>query len=124
MVIKFLSNLGQLHWDVVKWIFRYLRGATNYGIMFNREQSVLLVVGYVDADYARDLDDKRSTTDYVFTLGGGHFFWKSMVQSLVALSTTGLEYMAIDKVIKEALWLARLVKELGIQQGVQLHCYS
>ena len=32
--------------------------------------------------------------------------------------------MAIAKVIKEALWLARLVKDLGIQQGVQLHCDS
>ena len=46
-----------------------------------------------------------------------------MVQSLVALSTTELEYMAIAEAAKEALWLVGLVKELGIQQGgVQLHC--
>ena len=59
-----------------------MRGTTGYGIMFS--------VGYVDAAYARDLDDRRSTTSYVFTLGGGPICWKSMIQSLVALSTTKL----------------------------------
>ena len=39
--------------------------------MFNRQQSVPSIVGYVDDDYARDLDDRRSTIGYVFTLGGG-----------------------------------------------------
>ena len=82
-------------------------------------------MGYVDADYARDLDDRRSTAGYVFTLGGGLICWKSMVLSLVVLSTIELEYMAIAEVAKEALRLAGLVKELGIQQGgVQLHCDS
>ena len=77
----------------------------------------------MDANYARDFDDRRSTTGYVFTLGGEPICWKYMVQSLVALSTTKLEYMVVAEASKEAiLWLARLVKELGIQQDeVQLH---
>ena len=74
-------------------------------------------MGYVDAYYARDLDDKRSTTSYVFTLGEGPICWKFMVQPLVALSTTELEYMAVVEVSKEAFWLAGLIKVLGIQQG-------
>ena len=113
-VSKFLSNPGQSHWDVVKWIFKYLRGTTNYGIMFSKQQSVPSVVGYVDVDYVRDLDDRRYTTGYVFTLGGGPICWKSMIQSLVALSTTESKYMAVAKAVKEAMWLAGLVKELGI----------
>ena len=71
-------------------------------------------MGYVDADYARDLDDRRSTIGYMFTLGRGPIFWKSMVQSLIALSTIESEYMAVAKAAKEALWLAGLVKELSI----------
>jgi hypothetical protein len=51
-------------------------------------------VGYVDADYAGDLDDRRSTTGYVFTLTGGPICWKSMIQSTVAMSTTEAKYMA------------------------------
>ena len=80
-------------------------------------------MGYVDADYAKDLDNMRSTTGYVFTLGGGPIFWKYMVQSLVALSTTESEYMLVVEAAKEALWLTGLVKELGIKQGgISLHC--
>jgi hypothetical protein len=82
-------------------------------------------VGYVDADYAGDLDDRRSTTGYVFTLTGGPICWKSMIQSTVAMSTTEAEYMAAAEAAKEALWLTGLVKELGIQQGgVPLYCDS
>ena len=71
------------------------------------------------------MDDRRSTIGYVFTLGGGPTCWTSMIQSLVALSTTELEYMVIVEAAKESLWLTGLVKELGIQQGgVQLYCDS
>jgi hypothetical protein len=42
------------------------------GITFVRQKSDLSVVGYVDVDYAKDLDDRRSTTNYVFTIAGGH----------------------------------------------------
>jgi len=102
-----------------------LRGTIDYDITFVRQKSDLSVVGYVDADYAGDLNDKRSTTGYVFTLAGGPICWKSMIQSIVAMSTTKAEYMVVAEAANEALWLKGLVKELGIQQGgVQLHCDS
>ena len=82
--------------------------------MFNKQQGDPSVRGYVDADYVSDLDDRRSTIGYVFTLGGGPICWKSMIQSLVALSTTESKYMAIAEAAKESLWLIGLVKELGI----------
>ena len=43
------------------------------------DSSVPSVVGYVDANYAMDLDDRRFTISYVLTLGGGPICWKSMV---------------------------------------------
>ena len=82
-------------------------------------------MGYVDANYARDSDDRRFTIGYVSTLGGGPICSKFMVQSLVALYIIKLEYMTVAKAAKVALWLEVLVKELGIQQrGVQFHCDS
>ncbi|XP_059434543.1 secreted RxLR effector protein 161-like [Corylus avellana] len=97
----------------------------DYGITFVRQKSDLSVVGYVDEDYAGDLDARRSTMGYVFTLVGGPICWKSMIQSTVAMCTTEAEYMAMAKAAKEALWLTGLAKELGIQQGgVSLHCDS
>ena len=53
----------------LKWVLRYLRGTSNYCISCNK--SIEFVCGYVDSDFAGDLDKRRSTSGYVFTLAGG-----------------------------------------------------
>jgi hypothetical protein len=87
VVSKFLSNSRQ-YWDAVKWIFIYLKGTIDYGIIFSKHHGNPLAVRYVDANYACDLDDRRFTICYIFTLVRGPIYWKSMVRFLVALSTT------------------------------------
>ncbi|KAG8477716.1 hypothetical protein CXB51_027660 [Gossypium anomalum] len=69
--------------------------------------------GYVDADFAGDLDRRRSLTGYVFTIGGCAISWKATLQTTVALSTTEAEYMAITEACKEAIWLKGLFSELN-----------
>uniref|UniRef100_A0A2N9GSE2 CCHC-type domain-containing protein n=1 Tax=Fagus sylvatica TaxID=28930 RepID=A0A2N9GSE2_FAGSY len=124
-VSRYMANPGREHWNAVKWIFRYLKGTAEHGILFSRQLGTNSVVGYVDADYAGEVDDRRSTTSYVFTLSGGPICWKSTLQSIVAMSTTEAEYMAVAEAAKEALWLKGLVKELGLNQGgVQKYCDS
>ncbi|KAL5705396.1 hypothetical protein ACHQM5_023705 [Ranunculus cassubicifolius] len=82
-----------------------------------------LCVGYVDSDYAGDLDKRRSTTGYVFTLAGGAICWRSILQSTVALSTTEAEYMALTEAIKEAIWLQGLMDDLGVwQESLKVRC--
>nr|GEW58156.1 Gag-Pol polyprotein [Tanacetum cinerariifolium] len=66
--------------------------------------SNLNVKGYVDSDYASDLDESKSTTGYVFTLFGRIVSWVSKLQSVVAMSTTEAEYVAADQANKEAIW--------------------
>jgi hypothetical protein len=93
--------------------------------LLSKKKSDLLVIGYIDADYAGDLDDRRSTTGYVFTLVGGPICWRSMIQSTIAMSTTEAKYMAVAEATEEVLWLIGLVRKLGIQQvGVSLYCDS
>ena len=109
----------------MNWIFRYLKGTAEHEILFSRQSWTNSVIGYVDADYASDVDDRRSTTGYLFTLSRGPICWKSTLQSIVAMSITETEYMVVAEVAKEALWLKGLVKELGLNQsGVQMHCDS
>lgn len=91
--------------------------------MFSRYQDDPPVIGHVDADYVGNLDNKRSTTSYVFSLARESICWRSMIQSLNVLSTTETEYMVVVEVevIKEALWLTGMVKEMSVPQGgVQL----
>ncbi|KAG8482489.1 hypothetical protein CXB51_024203 [Gossypium anomalum] len=79
--------------------------------MFGRTKD--RVIGYVDVDFARDLDRRRSLTGYVFTIGGCAISWKATLQTTVALSTTKAEYMAITEACKEAIWLKGLFSELN-----------
>jgi len=65
---------------------------------------------------ASDKDSRRSTTGYVFTLGGTTVSWISKLQKVVALSTIEVEYVAATKASKEVIWLQRFMEELGKKQ--------
>ena len=85
----------------------------------------MVLQGYVDADYAGDLDQRRSITGYVFAVAGCTISWKAELQDTVALSTTEAEYMAAVEASKEALWLQGLVATFGVkQEEVKIHCDS
>ena len=104
-------------WQTVKWILRYIHSTTDIGLKFERDDRLgQNLVGYVDSDYAGDLDKRHSTTGYVFTLAKGPVSWRSTLQSTVALSTTEVEYMAVTEAFKEAIWLHGLIEDLGIVQ--------
>eukprot|EP00253_Pinus_taeda_P003905 PITA_03905 len=77
---RFMSKLGKEHWTTVKWVFRYLHGTSDYGLCYQGRPGLdkfLDIHGFVDADWAGDLDQRRSTSGYVFNLFRGTFSWIS-----------------------------------------------
>ncbi|KAH9790306.1 Integrase catalytic domain-containing protein [Citrus sinensis] len=126
IVSRYMHNPGKGHWQAVKWILRYIQKTMDVGLLFERDDTLGQgVIGYVDSDYAGDLDKRRSTTGYVFTFAGGPISWKSTLQSTVALSTTEAEYMAITEAVKEAIWLQGLLENLGLtQEHINVYCDS
>ncbi|MCO5591755.1 hypothetical protein L7F22_045747 [Adiantum nelumboides] len=63
---------------------------------------------------AGDVDTRKSTSGYIFTLAGGAVSWCPRLQKIVALSTTEAEYVSATEASKEAIWLARLCSEFGL----------
>jgi hypothetical protein len=81
------------------------------------------LVGYVDSDYAGDLDKRMSLTGYVFTIGDCAVSWRATLQPVVAQPTTKPEYMAIAEACKESAWLKVLYAELcGDDSCINLFC--
>ena len=64
------------------------------------------MIGYIDVDYAGDMDKRRSTSGYVFMFTGGAVSWRSRLQNCTSMSTIEAEYIAASEACKEAIWLA------------------
>ena len=89
----------------------------------NATKSDLELIGYVDYDFVSDSDKRRSLIGYVFLYGPSLISWKATLQSIVALSTTEAEYIALSEAVKEGLWLKILMKDFGIKQSiVKIYC--
>ncbi|KAG9446519.1 hypothetical protein H6P81_012647 [Aristolochia fimbriata] len=122
VVSRFMKNPGKEHWEAVKWIFRYLKGTSDYCLCFGGNN--IDVKGFVDSDHAGDRDNGRSTSGYVFTVGGIAVSWVSKLQKVVALSSTEAEYVAATKASKEYIWLKSLMNELGFDNACRLYSDS
>ena len=108
-IARFNDRPTNDHWTAAKRVLRYLKGTKDYGITFTRNAQ-FDVEGYSDADYAGDLDSRRSTTGYVFTIMGTPVSWRSKLQRVVALSSCESELIAIVDAGKEALWMRKALR--------------
>lgn len=85
MVSRYQLNPGRAHWTAIKRILRYLRGSTNYSLCY--QGGSLSLVGYSEADWGGDLDERMSTYGYAFLLSNSGISWSSKKQTCVAQST-------------------------------------
>ena len=118
VVSRFMSRPGKQYWEAVKWILRYLKGSSDTCLCFT--SASLKLQGYVDADFAGDIDSRKSTTGFVFTLGGTTISWASNLQKIVTLSTTEAEYIEATEARKEIIWLHGFLDELGKKQEMDI----
>jgi len=93
------------HLAAARVVLRYLKGTSSLGISYQADGELH---GYCDADFAADVDTRRSTSGFVFIYNGGAVVGGSKVQPTVAASTTEAEYIASAVAAKEAVWLRRL----------------
>ncbi|CAL5408817.1 unnamed protein product [Camellia sinensis] len=111
LISRYMEHPTELHLLAAKRIFRYLKGTTNFGILYKKgEQSGL--IGFTDSDYAGDSNDRKSTSGYVFMMGSGVISWSSRKQPIVTLSTTEAEFVAATSCACQAIWLRRLLETL------------
>jgi hypothetical protein len=100
----------------------YLLATKNDGICLGGDE--LQLEGFVDASWADNSDDRRSTCGFLFKFGGGPVFWKSGRQSIIVTSTTEAEYVAMSLAAREAAALRRLVSEVLQEQHPAIILYE
>ena len=124
-VAKYSSKPTKEHWIAVKRILRYLKGSHNFGLLYRKSDcDTSKCIGFSDSDWAGDLDDRRSTSGYIFQVGGTAVSWKSRKQSCVALSTAEAEYIALSQAAQEAIWLKQLNTDLKVESSEPTTIYE
>ncbi|GAU13723.1 hypothetical protein TSUD_348270 [Trifolium subterraneum] len=94
----------------------YLKGSLDFGILY-KTNCELTLEGWSDSDYAGDLDDRKSTSGYVFMIGSSPISWSSKKQAIVTLSTTEAEYVSAASCACQAIWLRRILEQLKQPHG-------
>lgn len=123
LVSRYMEHPTEQHLLSAKRILRYVKGTSEFGIQYSRKGGKEML-GYADSDYAGDLDDRKSTSGYVFVMSGGAVSWTSKKQPIVTLSTTEAEFVAAAYSACQAVWLRNILEEIGVEQkeGTVLYC--
>jgi len=113
-VSRFNNQHSSEHWQAVKRIFRYLRGTIDYKLNFCKTNDMKMHA-YTDADWASDIDKRRSCSGHVVIMANAAISWYSHRQDIVALSSTEAEYISLSAASREIIWVRTLQNELDKQ---------
>jgi len=123
---RFCEKPMMSHEKAIKRIVRYLKRTKDQGLVMHVDQSKGIEC-FVDADFAGSFNKEKPTnprdclsrTGYVVKFAGCPIVWSSKLQTMIALSTTEAEYMALSKAAREVIYLMNLMEELQ-RNGVKL----
>ena len=87
-----------------------------YGILFTQGKTTSdtymhLLAGYTDVDFTGDLDDRKSTSGWLYTFNGSPISWASKKQGLVTCSSMESELVAGSFASVEGIWLIQLGRD-------------
>ena len=123
---RYTSNPSLDHWKALVRVLRYMKYTQNYGFHYSKYPAVL--EGYYDANWISDTKDSKSTSGYLFTLGGGAVSWKSSKQTCIARSMTESKFIALDKAGEEVKWLRHFLEDIPMWPqpvpAICIHCDS
>jgi histone deacetylase 1/2 len=112
-VCQFLHSPTTVHWTAIKRILRYVQGTLTLGLTIKSSKS-MIVSGFSDADWAGDVDDRKSTGGFAVFLGDNLISWSARKQATVSRSSTEAEYKSLANTTAEIIWVQKLLTELKI----------
>ncbi|XP_050909928.1 secreted RxLR effector protein 161-like [Lathyrus oleraceus] len=98
LISRYMAKPMQIHLQLAKRSLRYLKGTANYGLHYKKGGDGELLA-FTDSDYARDVDDRNSTSGYVFLMSSE--------------STTEVQFVAATTCVCQGIWMKRILEVLG-----------
>ena len=114
LVARFQANPKETHVLAIKRIFRYLKGTIELGLWYPKGNE-LTMVAYTDADWARSIDDRKSTNGATLYLGNCLVAWSIKKQSSVSLSTAEAKYIAAAACCTQVIWMKQTLEDIQVK---------
>uniref|UniRef100_A0A2N9HDI0 CCHC-type domain-containing protein n=1 Tax=Fagus sylvatica TaxID=28930 RepID=A0A2N9HDI0_FAGSY len=123
---RYTSNPSAEHWKAIARVLGYLKKTKDLGLYYSGYPAVL--EGYSDANWVTSVGDNKSTSGWIFTLGGGAISWASKKQSCISHSTMESEFIALASAGKEAEWLRNMLYDIELwpqpMSAISIYCDS
>lgn len=83
---RYQNCYNETHYKYALRILKYLYLTRNLKLTYNRIINLDIIDSYVDADWAGDKVDRKSTTGYVIRIFGNVIYWKSRKQGIALIN--------------------------------------
>jgi hypothetical protein len=128
---KFVQYPGAKHMTAAEHVLCYLRGTFNQSIHYRDSRddndsahARNVLWGWVDSDWAADVETRHSHTGYIVMLNGGAISWKSRRQDSVSLSTSEAEFVAVSQCGQEVVYLREILRDFAVPQLTTTNIYD
>ncbi|CAM8929099.1 unnamed protein product [Rhodiola kirilowii] len=113
--VRYQAYPKETHLLQVKRVIKYVCGTAYFGIWYTKDTNPFLV-GYCDADWAGNTEDRKSTSGGCFFLGNNLVSWFSKMQNSISLSLAEAEYIVAGSCCTQLLWMKQMMSEYGVEQ--------
>ena len=107
-----MKDPADLHIEAVKNLMRYIRSTITHRMKYSKGVNPTLSL-HLDADWAGQLIDRKSTSGSAGMLYNRVITWSNKVQRSVATSSTESEYLAMSMTAKMSQWIAQVLRDIG-----------
>jgi len=111
---RFQNSYNETHYKYALRVLKYLYLTKDLKLTYEKWNNVEVLDCYVDADWAGDKIDRKSTTGFVIRLYNNVIYWKSRKQSSITKSSTAAEYVALSEAVSDVKVVKNLLKDFGL----------
>ena len=120
---RFQNSYDETHFKYALRVLKYLYFTRDLNLTYNKNQNSEILDCFVDADWAGDVVDRKSTTGYSMRLYSNTIFWKSRKQNSVTKSSTFAEYVALSEAVSELKFICGILNffDVKIENPIKIY---
>lgn len=120
---RFMQRPTKAHLTFARNTINYCKTTADLGLLYTPSTDINIAV-YCDSSFAPDEENRKSRSGWLVLVNNAPVAWKSALQPIIAQSTSEAEYISMSDAVREALFIKRLIQELGYNLSGPIMVYE